>query len=164
MKTDDRLIYQLFMAQQKLRTYITNALFQGGIKVTLSQAGILFLLMEKDGQVMTDLSSALNIDNSTLTGLVDRLERSGYVTRRPGDSDRRSFRIHITPHGADEAKRAGRVIRAINEKMKDGFSQEEIETFKSVLRGIGERFGNSERGRAANRPKNKGASLTKKIA
>ncbi len=143
MKTDDRLIYLLFMTQQKLRTYINDVLLAGEIKTTLSQTGILFLLSQKDGQSMTQLSNALDIDNSTLTGLIDRMERSGYVTRRPGDSDRRAFCISITPQGLEESNRASPLIRKINEEIKSGFSQEEIETFKRVLRGLLEKFGKS---------------------
>jgi len=62
------------MAQQKLRTYITNALLTEGIKVTLGQAGILFLLQRDDGQTMTALSKTLGVKNATLTGLIDRLQ------------------------------------------------------------------------------------------
>jgi DNA-binding MarR family transcriptional regulator len=141
MKTDDRLIYLLFMAQQKLRTYINYALLEGGIKTTLSQTGILFLLRQEDGQSMTQLSNALDIDNSTLTGFIDRMERSGYVVRSPGDSDRRAFRISITPQGLEESNRAEPLIRKINEEIKSGFSQEQIETFKRVLGGLVEKFG-----------------------
>jgi MarR family transcriptional regulator, lower aerobic nicotinate degradation pathway regulator len=143
MKTDDRLIYLLFMAHQKLRIYINDALLEGNIKTTLSQTGILFLLKQEDGQSMTQLSNALDLDNSTLTGLIDRMERSGYVTRRPGDSDRRAFRICITPQGLEEGNRARPLIKRINEEIKSGFSQEEIETFKRVLRGLLEKFGGS---------------------
>ena len=143
MKTDDRLIFLLFMAQQKLRTYINNALFEGGIKTTLSQTGILFLLRQGDGQSMTQLSNALDIDNSTLTGLIDRMERSGFVTRRPGDSDRRALRISITPQGLKESNRASPLIRKINEGIKSGISQEEIETFKRVLGSLLDKFGKS---------------------
>ena len=152
MKTDDRLIYLLFMAQQKLRIYINNALLEGGIKTTLSQTGILFLLRQEDGQSMTQLSNALDIDNSTLTGFIDRMERSGYVVRSPGDSDRRAFRISITPQGLEESNRAGPLIRKINEEIKSGFSQEEIETFKRVLRGLLEKCGKSG-ARRTRRPK-----------
>jgi len=143
MKTDDRLIYLLFMAQQKLRTYINNALSEGDIKTTLSQTGILFLLRQGDGQSMTQLSNALDIDNSTLTGLIDRMERSRFVVRRPGDSDRRAFRISMTPQGLQESNRAGPLIRKINEEIKSEFSREEIETFKRVLGSLLEKFGKS---------------------
>jgi DNA-binding MarR family transcriptional regulator len=69
------------------------------------------------------------------------MERSGYVVRSPGDSDRRAFRISITPQGLDESNRARPLIRKINEEIKSGFSQEEIETFKRVLGGLVEKFG-----------------------
>jgi DNA-binding MarR family transcriptional regulator len=152
MKTDDRLIYLLFMAQQKLRTFINGVLLAGDVNTTLSQTGILFLLRQEDGQSMTQLSNALDIDNSTLTGLIDRMERSGYVVRSPGDSDRRAFRISITPQGLEESNRARPLIRRINEEIKSGFSQEEIETFKRVLGNLIEKFGKSG-ARRIRRPK-----------
>ena len=140
MKTDDRLIYQLFMAQQKLRTYITNALLTEGIRVTLGQAGILFLLQRDDGQTMTELSKALSIKNATLTGLIDRLERFAFVMRRASKNDRRSIRIYITPAGIEECDKAKPVIKRVNEEIKFGFSKEEINVFKRVLNSVFQKF------------------------
>jgi DNA-binding MarR family transcriptional regulator len=139
--THDRLIYQLFMAQQKLRTYIKNAFVRKGLRVTLGQVGILFLLKQNDGQTMTELSQVMGIDNSTLTGLIDRLERSGLVTRKPSPTDRRMYRIHITPEGVSESDKAKPVIKGINEEIKSGLSNEEIELFKRVLMSLSQRFG-----------------------
>jgi DNA-binding MarR family transcriptional regulator len=136
MKTDDRLIYQLFLAQQQLRTYTTNALLNEGIKVTLGQAGILFLLQRDDGQTMTELSKALAVKNATLTGLIDRLERSAFVIRKASRNDRRSIRIYITPEGIEECDKAKPVIKRVNEEIKSGFSQEEMEVFKRVLNSV----------------------------
>lgn len=51
MQTYDRLLYQVFMAQQKLWTYLKNALSMEGVRVTTAQADILFLLKQKDAQV-----------------------------------------------------------------------------------------------------------------
>jgi len=140
MTGDDRLIYQLFMAQQKLRTHIANALLAEGVRVTLGQAGILFLLRDDDGQSMTELSKALAVENSTLTGLIDRLERSRFVTRAPNPNDRRSFRICITPDGIRECDKAGPIINRMNQEIKSGFSREEIAAFKRVLSGIFQKF------------------------
>ena len=140
MKGDDRLIYQICMAQQKLQASINNTLITEGIKVTLGQAGILFLLRRDDGQTMTELSKALAVKNATLTGLIDRLERSAFVMRRASKNDRRSIRIYITPEGIEECDKAGPVIRRVNEKIKSGFSQEEIEVFKRVLKSVVQKF------------------------
>lgn len=141
MATDDRLIYQLFMAQQKLRTYIKNALVTEGVRVTLGQAGILFLLKQNDGQTMTELSKVMGIDNSTLTGLVDRLERSGFVRRKASPTDRRMYRIHITPEGVRESDKAKPVIEGINDEIKSGLSNEEIALFKRILMSLSQKFG-----------------------
>jgi len=140
METDDRLIYQVFMAQQKLRTYLKDALEIEGVRVTTAHAGILFLLKQKDGQSMTELSQVLSIDNSTITRLIDRLEKSGFVSRNASTSDRRMFRIYITHQGVEESNRAKTVIKRVNEEIKSGFSQEDIEIFKRILKSFLEKF------------------------
>ena len=140
MTTDDRLIYQIFMAQQKLQTSINKALIAAGIKVTLGQAGVLFLLKGDDGQTMTELSHALAVKNATLTGLIDRLERSTFVRRKASLNDRRSIRIFITRKGIKECDKAKPIIKRINEEIKSGFSEKEIEVFKRVLNSVFQKF------------------------
>jgi len=140
MKNDDRLIYLIFMAQQKLKTHITNVLLDEGIRVTLGQAGILFTLQHNDGQTMTGLTKTMAVENPTLTGLIDRLERSSFVMRKASPEDRRSFRIYITPDGIRECEKAKPVIRRINDELKSGFTEEEIKTFKNVLQSLFMKF------------------------
>lgn len=136
MKKDDRLIYNLFLAQQQLRTYIKTVLAKKGVKVTLVQTGILFALEKRNGQTMTDLSTVLGIDNSTATGLVDRLQKAGLVNRRPSQSDRRKYKIFITAQGMVECRKAKPIIRQVNNEIKKGFSKNEIDAFKDVLKSI----------------------------
>ncbi|OPL11442.1 MAG: hypothetical protein AVO38_04610 [delta proteobacterium ML8_D] len=140
MPTSDRLIYQVFLAQHRLRAYLKKALTVRGIHVTVTQAGILFLLRRKDGQSMTELSQALFIDNSTITGLVDRLEKNGFVRRDLSSGDRRMFRIYVTPQGVEESKRAQVVINEVNRNIKSGFADDELEIFKRVLNSFSEKF------------------------
>ena len=143
MKGDDRLIYKIMMAQQKLRASINHTLQSKGVEVTLVQAGILFLLRREDGQTMSELSNALAVKNPTLTGLVDRLERSAFVTRKASQNDRRSIRIYMTSKGMEECNKAIPVIKGANEEIRAGFSQEEIEVFKRVLNSIFRKFNQS---------------------
>ncbi len=143
MKKDDRLIYLIFTAQQKLRTYVKNALVKENIKVTTAQAGILFFLKQKNGQSMSELSQVLSVDNSTLTGLIDRLERSGFVRRNSNPGDRRALNIDITDTGVRELEKAKTVIRKINDEIKAGFSEQEMESFKKVLQHFTLKFNRS---------------------
>jgi DNA-binding MarR family transcriptional regulator len=141
MPKDDRLIFLVFTAQQKLRTHLANAMSEAGVAITPAQSGILFLLEKKNGQTMSELSQSLSIDNSTLTGLVDRLERSGFARRNAGTADRRASHVFITSRGIEEIGRAKTVIRRVNDRIKSDFSTEEIDIFRKVLQSFFVKFG-----------------------
>lgn len=140
MNGDDRLIYRINLAQQKLRAHCNQVLREEGVEVTLGQSGILFLLRRADGQTMGQLSAALAVKNPTLTGLVDRLERSGLVRRQASQEDRRAIRIHVTKKGIQESEKSKIVIKRVNQEIKDGFSKNEIDVFKRVLDGVLDKF------------------------
>ena len=141
MIADDRLIFLLFRAQNKLKNYLRSQLTEADVRITVVQAGILFLLKQRDGRTMTELSQVLSTDNSAVTGLADRLEKLGLIVRKMAPNDRRAHLIYITPDGLKEIDRAKGVIRRVNEEIKEGFSTEEINAFKKVLNGMFERFG-----------------------
>lgn len=139
MVRDDRLIFLLSKAQHKLATYLKKSLSDHQVKITGVQTGILFLLQCK-ASTMTELSRELSIDNSAITGLVDRLERAGYAKREFNPADRRTYLISITPQGLTEIEKAKGVVHAVNAEIKTGFTEEEIETFKKVLNSLLTKF------------------------
>jgi len=141
MAKEDRLIYLVFTAQQKLRTYLKNAMNEAGVTITPAQSAILFLLKKRNGQTMSELSQELSIDNSTLTGLVDRLERAGFVKRNASAADRRASHVYITNSGNDEIERAKDVIRRVNDRIREDFTEEEMASFKKILKSFFVRFG-----------------------
>jgi DNA-binding MarR family transcriptional regulator len=141
MTKDDRLIFLVFTAQLKLKTYLKNAFSEAGVTITPAQSGILFLLKSKNGQTMSELSQVLTLDNSTLTGLVDRLERWDYVKRNAGTADRRASHVFITDKGREEIDRAKTVIRRVNEQIKADFTEGEVGAFKKILKSFFVRFG-----------------------
>ncbi len=141
MSRDDRLIFLVFTAQLKLKTYLKNVLSEAGVSITPAQSGILFLLKKKNGQTMSELSQELTLDNSTLTGLVDRLERLDYVERNAGTADRRASHVFITDEGREEIDRASAVIRRVNSQIKADFTEDEVEALKKILKSFFVRFG-----------------------
>src|ERR1700684_1229687 len=48
---------------------------------------------------MNELARLLDLDKSSVTGLVDRAERRGLVTRVPSPADRRSVHVKLTADG-----------------------------------------------------------------
>jgi DNA-binding MarR family transcriptional regulator len=68
-------------------------------QLTPSQVHVL-LWLGKDGTLaMGELARRLGVTEKTITGLVDRLERSGYVQRERVAPDRRVVRCRLTPEG-----------------------------------------------------------------
>jgi DNA-binding MarR family transcriptional regulator len=53
---------------------------------------------------MAALGRVLHLEKSSLTGLIDRVERRGLVARVPDEHDRRALRVGLTGHGTDIAE------------------------------------------------------------
>jgi len=140
MSNDDRLIYLLSVAQQTLKDHTNRALAEKGGKVTLAQAGILFLLREKDGRYMSEMGQVIGVDNSAMTRLVDRLEKSGLVKRQIDPENRRAISVLLTEVGREEASGALKIIKSINEEIKKGYSPAEVDAFTKILGGILQKF------------------------
>jgi DNA-binding MarR family transcriptional regulator len=65
-----------------------------------SQFNVLNLLVElPEGLSQIDLSRALLMHRSNVTGLVDRLEKRGLLARQETPGDRRSYRVQLTDQG-----------------------------------------------------------------
>jgi len=135
MIIEDRLIFLISKVYQKLITNLQRAFSDACLEVTPIQAMVLFLLQKKDGASLTELSQGLMLENPTVTGLIDRLEKLGYVKRSDHPNDRRVYLIHLTKKGDAVAKRALPIIKKLNEQIKEGYSGKEIEDFKKVLIG-----------------------------
>ena len=69
---------------------------------------------------MRQLSERTGTRASTLTGLLDRLENRGYVSRELDPADRRSFRLPLTEAGQAVATR---VLTAIADLERDALSR-----------------------------------------
>lgn len=91
-------------------------------------------------QSMSDLSGKLSIDNSAITGLVDRLEKDGFVTREANPEDRRGFLIRITKAGAKQLKGVVEIVGKANREIQAGFSKREVDAFKAILNSFFSKF------------------------
>lgn len=136
MKHDDRIIYSLSAAQRILMAHVKERLAAGGLNITVVQAAMLFLLEQRDGRTMTEISRLLFTDNSSLTRLADRMEKAGLVRRSADPQDRRTLIISITEEGRKQAEAARGIVQGVNADIKSRISAEELDVFKTVLERI----------------------------
>ncbi|MFE2753756.1 MarR family winged helix-turn-helix transcriptional regulator [Actinosynnema sp. NPDC059335] len=78
--------------------------------LSLTQLRLLGLLRDRRPR-MTDLAAFLGLDKSTMSGLVERAERRGLVTRRKSPLDRRATDVALTPEGRALTERVEEQVR-----------------------------------------------------
>lgn len=135
-----KIIFEMSKAEHRLRSHMQEKIRARGIQISAGQSGVLYLLKMKDGLKMSELSRLLDIDNSAITRVVDRLEKNGYVERSLNPADRRQFLINITEKGKRDIKIVQEISNKTNDKIMEGFTEEEIGIFVSVLRSFEKKF------------------------
>jgi len=75
MVIEDRFIFLISKVCQKLIINLQKSFSESGIEVTPIQGMLLFFLQKNDGSSLTQISQGLMLENSTVTGLIDRLEK-----------------------------------------------------------------------------------------
>src|ERR1700751_1105024 len=69
------------------------------IGLTYPQYLVLSVLWEGDDQTITGIASRLDLEPSTITPLVKRLEQAGHVIRKRNPDDERQVKVSLTDRG-----------------------------------------------------------------
>ncbi|HOV79072.1 MAG TPA: MarR family transcriptional regulator [Bacillota bacterium] len=123
--------FKLNRAVRNIKRYYESKLASHDI--TASQFYVLNTLWENDGAKFKDLAKCANIDGSTLTGILDRMEHSGLVERRDDPDDRRSLLIFLTEKAKKEGPELINIAKKFDREVKEKFSREDFEIFLKVL-------------------------------
>jgi MarR family transcriptional regulator for hemolysin len=123
------LLPQLSRAYRK---HIDRAFLSLGVSQTL---GLPVMLLGRlgDGVRQGALVEALGIEPPSLVPLLDQLERSGLVERRPCVADKRAKTLHLTPTGHDLATRAEAAAETVRSALLGGISVEDLAATVRVL-------------------------------
>ena len=97
---------------------------------------VIFALWENDSVPIKTLCEKTCLDKSTLTGILSRLLRDGYINRESDETDRRSVRISLTGKEQGLLDKIELVSNEMNRVFYNGFSDEEILQFDSFLERI----------------------------
>lgn len=88
------------------------------------------------GIKLTELGQYAGLEPSTMTGVIDRMERDGLVYRADDPDDRRVQNIHLTELGASVRTK---VLKAVNATLKESFKgidAKRLGIAKEVLRQV----------------------------
>ncbi|WP_213214833.1 MarR family winged helix-turn-helix transcriptional regulator [Roseibium polysiphoniae] len=120
------------------RGELTARFREAGHTVSAEEWALLIVLWEKGPQTPGDLASVTFKDRTTVTRLIDTMERKGFVTRSEDLRDRRRSIIDVSRYGAELKGSLIPIAKALLAQAIAGVSSEELETTTRTLRKITE--------------------------
>lgn len=89
------------------------------------QPPMLHALWEKEGLTHGELAARLHIQPSTVTKMIQRMERAGFVECRPDPDDQRVSRVYLTAAGRAIQAEVKQVWRTMEDETFAAFTPEE---------------------------------------
>ena len=131
-KDASRLADFIMFTQRSFLLNLSKELNKGN--VSFAQFFLLGYLAKEDYLTMTDISKKMGHSTAAATGLVDRLEKLGYVQRLHASDDRRKVMVQVTRKGIDLVEKMREdIVDSLVDLMDDLDSDEK----KSVLEAHG---------------------------
>ena len=129
LKLDNQLCFRLYTAARLMMGAYYPYL--DPLDLTYPQYLVLVVLWEQDKQPVCDIAKRLLLETNTVTPLLQRMEKAGFITRTKGEFDTRQRIVSLTDKGRAMQKKAVDIHESMRNDMalKSG---EEEEIFQMV--------------------------------
>ena len=101
--------------------------------ITPAHYGVLSCLWEKEFVTPKQISESLCLDTSTISGVLDRMQKKDLISRLTDSEDRRSVQVTITDKGRELKEPVQQIIEEVNREIMQIFSEEDQEKLKDAL-------------------------------
>ena len=122
----------LFAHVRHMHHHRAVAMFER-LGLLFGQPPVLFALWHQDGQTQTELSKRMHRTPATVTSTLNRMEKDGWVERRPDSQDHRMQRVYLTQRGRDIRSEAEAEMKKLDEETFSGFDDVERSLLKRLL-------------------------------
>jgi len=103
------------------------------LRLGRGQPFVLSVLWDKEGISHSELAETLDVQPATVTNMLKRMEKAGFVERRQDAEDQRVSRVYLTDAGRDVRGAVERVWHGLEEQTFAGFTLEERVLFRRLL-------------------------------
>ncbi len=108
------------------------------LDLTASEINALANLADGRGRTVSELGAAVGIRPTTLTSVLDRLERRGHITRGVSPGDRRAVLIRLTSSGQLTATTIRQAITGLEHRALHGLPADAIAGLRAALQALTE--------------------------
>ena len=132
----DSLQWGLMKASHKYfqKTYTMMSEFE----IHPGQMHIICLLYEREGMTQKAISDVVHTKPPTVNVSIQRLEKGGYVCRKPDEKDQRLSRVYLTDKGKATNEKIIQIMTDNETILARNFSDSEICLFKRMLNQLDE--------------------------
>ena len=116
--------------------YLQEKFHENGLDMTKEQMVVLARLWRKDGLNQNELAFLTLRDKSSLTRLLSKMEKKGYIIKKQSDVDKRANHIYLTSEGRDVLENTMPLVAEHLSKMEQDITKEEIEQMINTLKKI----------------------------
>jgi len=110
-RLDTELCFALYSASNRLTSIYRPLLAPYGL--TYTQFIVLMALWEQDGISITRLAQKTGLTNATMTPLLKRLEKKGYIRREKIENNERQKSVVLTKAGHDLSSKSGEITSQV---------------------------------------------------
>ncbi len=136
MKEQSQAGFLMAKIRQVGERIFVRRLKQYGIEINPAQGRIMFALWQKDGIPINELAKKTQLKKSTLTSMLDRLAKLGYIKRLHSKEDRRKILIKRTEKDRRMEKKYVEVSEEMTRLFYKQFSRSQIDRFENDLERI----------------------------
>ena len=128
--------FRVSTTKSLMQNCFNSELRRNNIGATAEQWGLLNTIMANPGLTQSAIAELSLKDKTNITRMLDVLERNGFIERKNDDTDRRTYRIYITPAGEALIKKIVPVAQKVNRISSAGITEKEMEVFFNVISKI----------------------------
>jgi DNA-binding MarR family transcriptional regulator len=133
MAQDNTIDYYLKAAWQS----VVNAYNQEASKFGITQAsGHVLINISKEGTVVSQIANLLGVRSTSLSRMLNSMEKQGLIYREADVLDKRSVRVFLTDLGIEKRMLAVQVVKDFNEYLVQNFSERERVRLAEALQKI----------------------------
>jgi len=139
---DKYIVYFISKTKKKMLNYIQKQLKEKDLDdLVPSYGNILTVLYDNGGKLsMKEIGELIGKDKSTVTPLVNKLLRLGYINKEKCKEDRRVTYVKITNKGKEIENKFNDISKEVYSTAYKGFSVEEKELLLKLLKKLNNNF------------------------
>lgn len=136
LRLDQQLCFPLYAASRLVvQAY---APYLSALGLTYPQYLVMLVLWEENGASVKEIGARLYLDSGTLTPILKKLEKQGFVERRRSQVDDRAVLNFVTPTGASLQPRALQMVERL--ACESGLAIDDVVEIREMVHGLIRRF------------------------